>query len=74
MPELNKLLAAYECCNGPWFKDKKNKCPNCPYAYFDDSGDGPGSWLFDDEKWEHDAYILLKIYQYLAEEENKYGN
>lgn len=71
MPDLDKIIMAYECCTGPWDKNKKTKCPTCPYAYFDDSGDGPGLWLFDEEKWEKDAYFFLKIIQHLATEENK---
>ena len=68
IPNLDNIIAAYECCNGPWYKNKKDKCPTCPYAYFDDSGDGPGSWMFDEEKWEKDAYFFLKLIQHLAEE------
>lgn len=71
MDELNNLIRAYECCNGPWYKGKENNCPNCPYSYFDDRGDGPGFWSFNEEKWEQDAYTWLKIYEYLIKEGKK---
>lgn len=66
MQDLNNVIKAFECLNGPY---TGNHCDKCMYGYeyFDDSGDGPGWWRCNEEKLGNDMYSWLKIYQYLME-------
>lgn len=69
MNELEKVIAVYECWNGSY---ERGKCDHClyGYSYWDDSGDGSGQYSCDEEKWEKDAYVWLKIYQHLIKEKD----
>lgn len=67
MNNLDTVIAAYECQNGPY---EHGKCDHCPYgySYLDERGDGRPFYTCDEEQWEKDAYTWLKIYQYLSKE------
>lgn len=67
MKNLDTVIAAYECFNGP---HKIGKCENCPYeySYLDDSGDGRPFYTCKEEKLTDDMYIWLKIYQHLIQQ------
>lgn len=67
MQDLDNVIKAFECFNNP---HEYGHCYKCIYGYeyFDDSGDGPGSWRCDEEKLENDMYSWLKIYQHLIED------
>ena len=67
MKDLDTVIAAYECWNGPYEHEKCDRCPH-GYSYLDDSGDGPPFYTFDEEQWTKDAYVWLKIYQYLIQQ------
>ena len=73
MNNLDNVVAAYECWNNPY---KKDKCDHCPYnySYFDDSGDGRSFYTCDEEKLLNDMYVWLKLYQYLIKEDKKGNN
>jgi len=66
MNNLDNVIAAYECWNGPY----KGKCDTCPYgySYLDDSGDGRPFYTCKEEKLTDDMYSWLKIYQYLIQQ------
>lgn len=67
MKDLDTVIAAYECWDGPY---EHGKCEHCSYgySYLDDSGDGPSFYTCDEEQWTKDAYAWLKIYQYLIQQ------
>ena len=66
MNNLDNVIAAYECWNGPY---EYGKCCHCPYRYsYLDDGDGLPFYSCDEERWAKDAYTWLKIYQHLMEE------
>jgi len=67
MNNLDTVIAAYECWNGPY---ETGKCDNCPYgySYLDDSGDGRPFYTCKEEKLTDDMYFWLKIYQYLIQQ------
>ena len=66
IPNLDNLIAAYECWNSPY----KSECDHClyGYSYLDDSGDGRPFYACDEQKLTDDMYAWLKIYQHLTEE------
>ena len=66
MKDLDKLIAAYECFDGPY---ECGKCDHCPYGYsYLDDGDGLPFYTCDEEQWEKDAYTWLKVYQHLIQQ------
>ena len=67
MKDLETIIAAYECWNGPY---EHGKCDHClyGYSYLDEHGDGRPFYTCDEEQWEKDAYAWLKIYQYLIQQ------
>jgi len=67
MNNLNTVIAAYECWNGPY---EHRKCDHCPYgySYLDDSGDCRPFYTCDEQKLTDNMYAWLKIYQHLREE------
>ena len=68
IPSLDNIIKAYECWNGPYIPEQRDKCSHCPYGYgyYDTTGDNY-FWACSDDKWEDDAYLYLKLYQHLIE-------
>lgn len=66
IPNLDNLIAAYECWNSPY----KSECDHClyGYSYLDDSGDCRPFYTCDEQKLTDDMYAWLKIYQHLNKE------
>lgn len=67
MNDLDTVIAAYECQN--WLYER-DKCDHCPYgySYLDDSGDGRPFYTCKEEKLTDDMYSWLKIYQHLIQQ------
>jgi len=67
MKDLDTVIAAYECYNGLYERDKCNNCLY-GYSYLDDSGDGRPFYTCKEEKLTNDMYSWLKIYQHLIQQ------
>lgn len=66
MNNLDNVIAAYECRNGPY---EHGKCGYCQYGYsYLDDGDGLPFHTCDEEKLTDDMYSWLKIYQHLVQQ------
>ena len=58
MKDINTIIAAYKCYNGPVMNQK---CEACPYGYTYLIGDENGYPFFtcNRKKWEKDVYSVL---------------